>query len=207
MAQNGTDQNGTDQNATGQNGANQNVSVLPTVPPNSPAGAFGDRHEIAISSDAGLSISNTSINGEKGSATTLILRPAVDWFVINELSLGGFLGLQYITAPGGSSTAISVGPRVGYNFPFSRRLSLWPKAGFSFASTSQKSDSTTLPTGEVVLGNDTSSTSLQLNFFVPVMFHPVQHFFLGFGPALDLDLTGSSKATTIAGRLTIGGWL
>jgi hypothetical protein len=39
------------------------------------------------------------------------------------------------------------------------------------------------------------------------MFHPAQHFFLGFGPAFDLDLSGDSKATTIAARLTIGGWV
>ena len=55
--------------------------------------------------------------------------------------------------------------------------------------------------------DDESSTGLQLNLFAPVMFHPVQHFFLGFGPALDVDLSGDAKATTIAARLTIGGWL
>ncbi len=48
---------------------------------------------------------------------------------------------------------------------------------------------------------------LALNVFAPVMFHPVQHFFLGFGPALDTDLTGDAKQTIIAGRLTIGGWM
>jgi hypothetical protein len=46
-----------------------------------------------------------------------------------------------------------------------------------------------------------------LNLFAPVMVHPAEHFFIGFGPALDTDLTGDVKATTIAGRLTIGGWL
>jgi hypothetical protein len=39
------------------------------------------------------------------------------------------------------------------------------------------------------------------------MFHPVEHFFLGVGPAFDLDLTGDEKATTIAARLTLGGWM
>jgi hypothetical protein len=39
------------------------------------------------------------------------------------------------------------------------------------------------------------------------MFHPVEHFFIGLGPAFDLDLSGDNKATTIAARLTLGGWL
>ena len=53
----------------------------------------------------------------------------------------------------------------------------------------------------------TSNTALALNLFVPVMFHPVEHFFLGFGPALDTDLSGDAKVTTFAGRLTLGGWI
>jgi hypothetical protein len=181
--------------------------VLPRVDASSPSGVFGSKGQLAISSDAGISISNTSISDIDGSTTSLILRPAVDYFVIDYLSIGGFLGLQYDSTPGGSSTAISIGPRVGYNIPLSERLSLWPKVGFSFASTSQSQDDVELPTGGTVEGDDESSTSLQLNLFAPFMFHPVEHFFIGFGPAFDLDLSGDNKATTIAARLTLGGWL
>jgi hypothetical protein len=39
------------------------------------------------------------------------------------------------------------------------------------------------------------------------MFHPAEHFFIGLGPAFDLDLTGDQKATTLAVRLTLGGWI
>lgn len=187
--------------------AAENAPTMPTVQRDSPSGQFGDPHQLAISSDAGFSISNTSISGIDGSTTALVLRPAVDWFVIDSVSLGGFLGVDYSTTPGGSSTAFSVGPRVGYNLRFSERFSLWPKVGFSFASTTQKSDEQTLDDGSVVPGQDVSSTSLQLNIFVPIMFHPVQHFFIGVGPALDLDLSGDNKATTIAARLTLGGWI
>jgi hypothetical protein len=96
---------------------------------------------------------------------------------------------------------ISIGPRLGYNLPVSDRLSVWPKLGFSLANTTVNDDS--------AVGDDEeeSNTSVQLNLFAPLMFHPVQHFFLGFGPALDIDLSGDAKATTIAARLTIGGWL
>jgi hypothetical protein len=64
------------------------------------------------------------------------------------------------------------------------------------------------PAGPVVIpGDDETHTNVQLNLFVPIMFHPVEHFFLGLGPALDQDLTGDNKATVLAVRLTIGGWI
>lgn len=182
-------------------------TALPAVRADSPSGIFGDKGQLAISSDAGFSLSNTNVSGGGGSTTTLILRPAVDYFVIDSLSLGGFLGLEYTAPKGGSTTAFSVGPRVGYNLRFSERFSVWPKVGFSFASTTEKQDPVTLPDGTRVDATDTTNTSMQLNLFVPVMFHPVEHFFLGLGPAFDLDLTGDNKATTIAVRLTLGGWL
>jgi outer membrane protein with beta-barrel domain len=170
----------------------------PEVRYNSPSGRFGLEGQKAVSSDAGLSISNTSVSGVDGSTTTLLLRPAVDWFFADSISIGGFVGVEYTSTPGGSSSAISVGPRVGYNLPVSERLSIWPKLGFSLANTTVSIDG---------IDDDETNTSVQLNLFAPLMFHPVQHFFLGFGPALDVDLSGDAKATTIAARLTLGGWL
>jgi hypothetical protein len=174
--------------------------ALPAVRSSSPSGRFGEQGQKAVSSDAGLSISNTSASGVDGSTTTLILRPAVDWFFMDSVSLGGFVGVEYTSSQGGSSTVISLGPRLGYNLPLSERLSFWPKLGFSLASTSFEDDA-------VVGDDDESNTSVQLNLFAPLMFHPVQHFFLGLGPALDQDLSGDDKATTIAVRLTLGGWV
>jgi hypothetical protein len=184
-----------------------NGPALPDVAPNTPSGRFGGKGQIAVSSDTGFSIGTTSVSGVEGSTTTLVLRPAVDYFVGDYISIGGFLGLDYTSTPGGSSTTFSIGPRVGYNIPLSDRFSLWPKIGFAFASTSQKQDDTELATGETVDSDDESNTSLQLNIFAPFIFHPVEHFFFGLGPAFDLDLTGDNKATTIAARLAIGGWL
>src|SRR5688572_8026953 len=89
----------------------------PAVRADSPAGRFGIEGQKAVSSDAGLSISNTSIDDIDGSSTTLVLRPAVDWFFAEDISFGGFVGVEYNSAPGGDSTVISLGPRVGYNLP------------------------------------------------------------------------------------------
>lgn len=180
--------------------------ALPQVAPGSPAGVFGAKGQVTISSDAGLSITNTSVSGVDGSTTVVQLRPALDYFVIDNFSVGGFVGLDYSSDPGGHTTTFAIGPRVGYNLPFSERFSVWPKLGFSFTSTSVSEDLSPPGSDTTVTQND-SSSGLALNLFVPVMFHPVPHFFLGFGPALDQSLTGDPKSTVIAGRLTIGGWL
>jgi hypothetical protein len=51
-----------------------------------------------------------------------------------------------------------------------------------------------------------SGDAFTLNLFAPIMFHPAPHFFVGFGPFLDTDLSGSDKVTTYGAKLTIGGW-
>src|SRR6478736_6383672 len=162
-----------------------------------------DTAQLTISSDAGLSISNTSTSGIEDSVLQLTLRPAVDYFVVNNVSVGGFLGLDYSTASGAHATTFAIGPRAGYNIAFSERFSFWPKLVFSFSSVSVSGDAS----GPVPSSYTVDGSHLALNLFAPLMFHPVQHFFLGFGPALDTDLTGDAKQTAIAGRLTIGGWL
>jgi len=192
------------------NKGNPNVNAerpaLPAVAANSPSGVFGDKGQLTISSDAGLSISSTSVSGVHGSTTNISLRPAVDYFVANDVSVGGFVGLDHTSTSGAHSTTFAIGPRVGYNLAFSERFSFWPKIGISYSSTSVSVDTPTGVPGTTVT-TSSSGSHVALNLFAPVMFHPVQHFFIGFGPALDTDLSGDAKTTTIAGRLTLGGWL
>jgi hypothetical protein len=162
-----------------------------------PSHTFGAKGQLAISSDAALEIKHIS----PGDTTSITLQPAVDYFIIDQLSIGGFIGLDYATTKGGSTTRFSIGPRVGYNVTLSDLLSIWPKIGFSFATTS-----TDVESG----GTDTTTSSnsaLALNIFVPFMFHPATHFFAGFGPFLDTDLSGDDKVTQFGLKLTLGGWL
>ena len=184
---------------------NQQRPDLPAVAASTPAGRFGDKSQLTISSDAGLEIATTSVSGIDGSATKITLRPALDYFVLNNFSVGGFLGLDYTKTAGSHATTFGIGPRVGYNLAFSDKFSVWPKLGFSYSNTDVSDDVVT--TGDTTTSTGASGSHLALNVFIPVMFHPVQHFFLGFGPALDTDLSGDARTTTIAGRLTIGGWL
>lgn len=170
---------------------------MPKVPANSPSGIFGGKGQLAILAEAGVVFSHTTISGVDASSTTFVFRPAVDYFVIDHLSIGAFTGVDYAKASGESKTTYGIGPRVGYDIPFTERFSLWPKAGLSFNSTTLKTDTPSF--------SDTNS-AIALNLFVPVMYH-MNHYFVGLGPALDTDLSGDAKATTFAVRLNVGGWL
>ena len=97
-----------------------------------PSHTFGHVGQLAISSDAGLSITHYS----PGEYTEITLQPAVDYFIAENFSIGGFIGLDYTAFENGSSTRFSIGPRVGYNLTLSDLVSIWPKIGFSFATSS-----------------------------------------------------------------------
>jgi hypothetical protein len=188
--------------ATGN--ANADTPALPVVPVNSPSGAFGDQGQLTVSSDSSLAISHKTVSGVSESTTEVTLLPAVDYFVAHNLSIGGFVGLDYTKTGSEHSTVFGIGPRVGYNIPLSNRISFWPKLGFSYTHTSVGGS---IDVEGVSVGSPTvSGDHITLNIFAPIMFHPVTHFFVGFGPALDTDLSGDAKTTDIAARLTIGGW-
>jgi hypothetical protein len=174
---------------------------MPRVDPSSPSGIFGERGQLAIMGEAGALFTHTSVSGQDGSTTTIVVRPAIDYFVIDHLSIGAFTGVQYSGTPTGSTTTYGIGPRVGYDIPFTDRFSVWPKAGLSFNSTTVKFDST-----PITPSTSESNTAMALDLYVPLMFHS-HHYFVGFGPSLDTDLTGDTKVTTIAARLVVGGWL
>ncbi|MDF3068710.1 MAG: hypothetical protein K0R38_4311 [Polyangiaceae bacterium] len=170
---------------------------MPKVPANSPSGVFGGKGQLAILAEAGVVFEHKSFADTDASSTTLVLRPAIDYFVIDHLSVGAFTGVSYEKAAGGSSTTYGIGPRVGYDIPFTSRFSVWPKAGLSFNSTTLKFDAPPV---------SNTNAHLALNLFVPVMYH-TNHYFVGFGPGLDTDLTGDGKTTTFGLRLNVGGWL
>lgn len=165
-----------------------------------PSHRFGRESQLAISSDAALSIEHTS----PGDVTTITLAPAADYFVMENFSVGGFIGFRYRTAGDVTSNQFSIGPRVGYNLTLSDLVSVWPKIGFSYAHSST---TTELGEGDTTVETTTDNDGLALNLFVPIVFHPATHFFAGFGPFLDTDLSGDDKVTTFGLKLTLGGWL
>jgi len=168
-----------------------------------PAHTFGHAGQLAISSDAALAISHTAPSEGSG-VTNVTLAPAVDYFVIDGLSVGGFVSLDYTTIGDWDATEFGIGPRVGYNIELSDLVSVWPKIGMSFRSVSQSRE---VAQGDQSVAISNDSSGVALNLFAPIMFHPATHFFAGFGPFLDASLSGDNKATSVGARLTLGGWL
>jgi hypothetical protein len=162
-----------------------------------PARVFGDKMELAISSDASFVIQHSTHD-----VTTISLAPAADYFVAKNVSIGASLLLDYQHTGGNSATRFGIGPRFGYYFAFTDMLGLWPKIGFSYSYTSRSAS-----VSGTSLEQSNSGGAFTLNLFAPIMFNPVPHFFVGFGPFLDTDLSGDDKITTWGGRLTLGGWL
>lgn len=171
--------------------------------PEGPAGEFGIANSFAFSSDAALLVQRATQSQVGGAVTSVTLAPAADIFLARNFSVGGFVSFTFTKTGDNDSMRIAVGPRVGYNIPFSRRGSIWPKVGFSYARTS----SSVMLSGERSSMRQVEQNAVALNFFVPVMFHPVTNFFLGFGPFLDTDMNGDNRATVWGGKLTLGGWL
>lgn len=165
-----------------------------------PAERFGAKGSLAISSDAAFTIQRSSTSGVSGGTTTISLAPAADYFLGRDLSLGGFLGFDYTKAGSNHATRFAIGPRLAYNLAMSDLVSLWPRAGISLAVTSAK---TTTAAGSTTKDD----TTIALNLFAPLMFHPATHFFVGFGPFLDADLSGDVRTTVFGARLTVGGWV
>jgi hypothetical protein len=142
--------------------------------------------------------------GQSGDTTTIVLSPALDFFVANGFSLGFAVSLQrtITTSKTGSgeaakSNVTSSGDygselHIGFNVNFSSAVSMWPY----------------LTSGVVADGGGLETWVGTYN--MPLLVHPAAHFFVGFGPELLLARSLKGSNTAIArsesfGSL-IGGW-
>ena len=169
---------------------------------------FGTKGQLVPLGSLALSYSSVSFSGTSGSITTISLGPTLIYFVAQDLALGASGTLIYQDASQGSTSASAVAfglePFAAYNFWLSETASLVPELGIGFASRDLAATS----------GSNPNLKTISLQLFVPILFHPVKHFFLGFGPALSYDLsadlsnaTGEApKTTTIGAQTILGGY-
>lgn len=125
----------------------------------------------------------------------LSLHPAIDYFIINNLSVGGVVGIGYSPADAGmmttATTNLDLGGRAGFNLNANDHVGFWPTAGLSIHYANVM---------------HVSNTSTELDVFVPVLYHFVPHFFLGLGPSFAMVLSGGSGKVYGVDFL-LGGWL
>ena len=180
---------------------------------------FGDAGVLNFAAATNLTLAFGSIKppngGDSGSTSDILVQPSIDYFVIQNLSIGALVGLELRsqkTPPStdaDKSTTIRVGPRLGYNIWITPgSVGLWPKIGFLFETTSFNSQ-----------GKDQGSESRQvIGIDLPFLIHPVHHFHFGIGPFVEMDIAAKTsppsgpsadgaKATVFGLRADIAGWL
>jgi hypothetical protein len=158
-------------------------------------------------STASFQFGSVSDNG--GSGTAFALAPAIDYFVIDSLSLGidGLIGVLNPAhgnrGPGTTITLFGIAPRVGYNIRITDGISWWPKVFFEYVTFSSSN-------------NNGGGNASAIGLFAPFMFEPARHFLLGIGPNVSTQLGNNStqggmstpnpKVTLFGVQATIGGW-
>jgi len=178
------------------------------------ANEFGAKGQISVNVDLPFTsdapqfaIYNTSYSGTSGSTTTVSIAPALDYFVSQNLSIGGQLGFTHdsLSAPGSNVSVVGsgfvLGVRGGLNIPLTPAFSLWPRLSLTYRSLS---------------GGGFTNSWVPLTIFVPVLWHPASHFFLGGGPVFATELSNSwesngfsvdgEKATVFGLQAVVGGY-
>jgi len=179
-------------------------------PPMAPAviglGAVG---QIVFSDDLSVMAMrySQSFMGQSASQTVILLQPAIDVFVSPNFSIGGQVRIGVASNDSADATTIGLVPRVGYNIPIGPTASIWPRAELGYVHSSSSSSGG---------GYSTSSYTVSFIAFVPVLFQPATHFFIGGGPYLSTDLiskfesggasTDSAKTTQFGLLSTVGGY-
>ncbi|HEY8041130.1 MAG TPA: hypothetical protein VIF15_15090 [Polyangiaceae bacterium] len=128
-------------------------------------------------------------------------RVGFDWLPIRNLTLGGaawlYTDLQSTDTQSPASgpskntdtpkaTYWGVAPRIGYVFPLSEKLYLWPRAGVEYHNVS---------TSDV--GNGSGSVSqFAVEVEAMLVVSPWRHFGFQVGPTADIPVTGSQTVTS-----------
>jgi len=174
------------------------------------AEAIGAPGQIAISGDFQIAFASVSSSDDDAeSATRIRVAPAGDYFLIPNLSLGGQVVFDQESQGDFTDRTIGVAVRAGYVIGLGK-VSIWPRAGLTF-------DNGNADVEFLGISGELSTSTLTLNVFAPLLVHPVDHVFIGLGPAFDLDLVVSQsfndndvddpeKLTAFGVLSTVGGY-
>ena len=117
------------------------VQAAPAAP--APAAAppdadttFGAVGQIVISDDLEMAATRVSTEGQSASTTEIALKPALDFFPIPNLSIGGQLIIGYTstddTSGSVSSSRLGLLVRIGYSVAISDTVSIWPRLSVGY---------------------------------------------------------------------------
>jgi hypothetical protein len=144
-------------------------------------------------------------------STTIWLAPAADYFLIDHLSIGGFVELASVSGSVDSSlpgvgtvnndlpttTNFTLLPRIGYLIPIGDRFAIWPRGGIGYAyrGTSSLTGVGGRGGGGGFVTNKESFSALVIDVNVDFLFRINETFFLVGAPEVGASLGGSHTNT------------
>jgi len=133
--------------------------------------------------------------GSIGGTTEIDLQPTLQFFTSPNVAFGLSAIYIHLSNGGASTSSYGLAPSLGYNLRLADVLSIFPQVSVPFEVTAATGRS--------------NQTVIGANLFVPVLIHPVRHFFIGFGP--EFLITGPTddlfSTRGLIVQTVIGGWL
>ena len=202
--------------------AEQAESEAPEMPPE-PRVAFGSKGQwVLLGSSNQWSLSRRTYSTSSAKFFDFGAELGIDSFVAKNVSIGFDLSASFHDGQGydvailrkTSSTSFEAGARFGFNFPLGHAASWWPRLTLGLESSHTDTNDLSSSLGAPLTPSSSwSSIGPWLNFYAPLLLHPVPHFLIGFGPRLahTFAVTRSGpydgvQATSLGASFVIGGW-
>jgi hypothetical protein len=182
---------------------------------------FGSPGQLVFGGGSSVFISSAEYTANKASDLDLSFSPAVDYFVFKGVSIGVDVDLEYSSdqsyVAGNNlvrthTSTVTAGPRLGINLPLGDIASLWPRLTVGFGSVHR--DERVVSGSPFAAAPATTLAGPTLEAFVPVLFFPTPHLFLGAGPSVSHAFGPPQGApgiggqrTELGGSLIVGGYL
>lgn len=158
---------------------------------------FGSKGVISIANDASGDLGYLNVHGNSG--FQLNLAPAMDYFVQDHLSLGAAMRFQVVSFNSNTNVLFGLEPRAGFEVRVNPNVSIWPRLGLEFDTSSVE--------GFGIGGGTGGGVIFGIDADMPVLYHVSEHFFMGGGPLIHSEFTGDVKSNFIGLEFTLGGWM
>ena len=168
---------------------------------------FGSRGHVVLDGRAFVGHAARSQLGEE--YTEVGVGVSLGYFLVQNFAIDGTLVLGYGTGSRADRTEAALGGGAHVNIPLTTSLSFYPGARLSLGYTRMGYKDLGFPTGSVSIDRDALSLILE----APLLFHLVEHVFIGAGPLLTTDLvvegegSNANRQTLIYLDVSIGVWL
>ncbi len=183
--------------------------------PEPPAPAFGARGQFVLSGGTSAGITSASFDGSDASRFSVTVGPSLDYFVLRNVSIGLTASVSYSDAKGygadsslveTTTTSVSGGVRFGLNVPLARVLSLYPRVTLGVESLHRElaliSGRSLSIVGSAIGTPATTQSGPWIDLSVPLLLHPVPHFFIGAGPVFFHAFGRAQEGPDVGGQRT-----